>query len=302
MTRLHLTEEQLSILVDGQISETERAWMEGHLRTCESCFGAYQDTLRFLGIWSTDPSLLRAPEDAISRAKLIAHSEQPLQHPKRITLPRFSWRPAAVLSAAAVVIAAVAVWQFGPLSSADKYEQAYRPLVEAVENASVNGSIVIPGAEQVAAAAPMYRSGFVTADEAVENALSFLQRAYRDDSAPPEVAHWLISGFLATGELEKASVYVNDARMRYPDDSRFLILDGLVAYRSRDILRAEKLLQMALQVDPHNGAAMVNLGLVQYEQGQWDSARRTLESVVTEFAGSPLERRASTLIDGLLGG
>jgi TolA-binding protein len=46
----------------------------------------------------------------------------------------------------------------------------------------------------------------------------------------------------------------------------------------------------------------VNLGLVQYERGQWDSARRVFETVRTQFAGSPLEDRATALLAGLLNG
>ena len=93
-----------------------------------------------------------------------------------------------------------------------------------------------------------------------------------------------------------------DARLRYPGDQRFVILEALVAYRSSDMARAERLLQFALRQDPLNGVALLNLGLVQYEQGQWDIARRTFESVRTRFAGSPLEERAAILLSGLLGG
>ena len=80
-----------------------------------------------------------------------------------------------------------------------------------------------------------------------------------------------------------------------------MILEAIVAYRSSDMVRAERLLQFALQQDPLSGVALLNLGLVQYEQGQWDVARRTFESVRTRFAGSPLEQRAATLLSSLLG-
>jgi TolA-binding protein len=66
--------------------------------------------------------------------------------------------------------------------------------------------------------------------------------------------------------------------------------------------RAERLLQSALANDPDNGAAMLNLALVQYEMGQVDSARRTLEMVRSHFPGSPLEARATVLISDLLNG
>ena len=162
---------------------------------------------------------------------------------------------------------------------------------------------MLPGAEAVAASTvPEFRSGRATASEHVSQALTSLAEAYRDEDTPPEVAHWLISGFLAVGELESARLYSEDSRRRYPGDERFVILEAIVAYRSNDMKRAERLLQMALRDNPRNGAALLNLGLVQYEQGQFDVARQTLETVRQEFAGSPLEHRAAALLIGLLGG
>jgi len=153
----------------------------------------------------------------------------------------------------------------------------------------------------VAATSAEHRTGFVQPDEAITNALSGLTRAYRQNPNP-DVAQWLISGYLATGEVESGRLYINDARLRFPGDSRFLVLDAIVAYRTNDMDRAENLLRAALDANPRDGAALLNLALVQYESGQWDSARRTLQMVRTEFAGSPLEARANTLISGLLNG
>lgn len=148
---------------------------------------------------------------------------------------------------------------------------------------------------------PLHRSGYVPVDEAIASALLQLTRAYRED-ANPEIAHWLISGFLATGELEQARLFAEDARLRFSDDARFLVLDAIVAYRSGELDRAEQLLQTALEAEPQNGAAMLNLALVQYESGRVDSARRTLELVRSQFRGLPLETRAETLISDLLNG
>jgi Flp pilus assembly protein TadD len=94
----------------------------------------------------------------------------------------------------------------------------------------------------VAATQAEHRTGFVQADESITSALSGLTAAYsRHPNA--DVAHWLISGYLATGEVEKARLYIQDARLRFPEDSRFLVLDGIVAYRTNDLDRAEKELE-----------------------------------------------------------
>lgn len=291
---LHLTEEQLAVLVDGSMPETERGLLREHLRACPQCREAFAEAVRYRGIWVSDASVFRAPESAVAIARAIGPSE-----PTRSR--RLVWRPrlAPVIAAAAVVVAVVSFWRAEFPSPDARYGELLRPVQVAVRDASSGGSIVIPGAE-TAATMPTYRSGYVPADAAISEALGNLTELYRDGSATPDVAHWLISGFLATGDLETAAVYVQDARLRFPGDSRFLVLDALVAYRSRDMSRAERLLQTVLRDDPQNGAAMINLGLVQYELGQWDSARRTLELARTRFAGSPLEARAAALISGLL--
>lgn len=303
---LHLTEEQLSALVEGAISSSDRALLQEHVRKCEQCHAAFTDAVRYRGIWETDATVFRAPDAYMELAASIPESQPAAPAAER---PRKTWWPAlapALATAAVVVlVAAVAVWRpFLPNQHDARFSAAILgPIQAAVADASTAGAIVIPGGEAAAATAlPMHRSGIASPDPAVVNALRQLTLAYRDNSASPDAAHWLISGFLATGQLENARVYAQDARLRFPDDVRFALLDALVAYRSRDMSRAERLLQLVLHEDPHNGAALINLGLVQYEQGQWDAAKRTFEMARSRFAGSPLETRAATLISELLNG
>ena len=302
MNQLHLTQAQLSTMADGAIPEAERALLEEHLHTCRSCYLAYQDAVRYRAIWETDPSVFRAP----AAITAIAH-ETPLRgsrHVEPSKRARRSWVPAlGAVAAVLALVAVLAVWRPDILRPQhSEYSELFGPVRAAVEKASTGGSIVLPGAESVAAVTvPTHRAGFVEANPVVSKALRDLAEAYRDDRTAPEVAHWLISGFLAVGQLENARLYVEDARRRYPGDQRFVILEAIVAYRSSDMARAERLLQFALQQDPLSGVALLNLALVQYEQGQWDVAQRTFESVRTRFAGSPLDQRAATLLSGLLG-
>jgi len=310
----HLTDEQLAQLVDGSISDPARVLLEEHLRACRTCFGAYEDALRYRAVWSTDPAVFRAPASITT----IAH-EMPLRVARQQAErereadsgalgARITWRSLIPAIGAAVVVVAMvtalALWRPDMMRPAPgEYSELFVPVKAAVEEASIGGAIMLPGGEAVAASTmPAFRSGRATASEHVSNALASLAEAYRDEDTPPEVAHWLISGFLAVGELESARLYSEDSRRRYPGDERFVILEAIVAYRSNDMKRAERLLQMALRDNPRNGAALLNLGLVQYEQGQFDVARQTLETVRQEFAGSPLEHRAAALLIGLLGG
>jgi len=299
MTELHLTDDQIAALADDSIGEAQRAFLIEHLRQCETCHDAFQDTLRYRCILLADASVFRAPDDAVAMAKRISrdrHAETARRAPRLV--PRMGF----ALAAAAVLVAAAAVWHSGIRPGARGNDRWFEPLQDAAASASAEGSIVLPGVESASAmTSPLHRTGFVEKNAAISSALTELARVYRED-ADPDVAHWLISGFLATGDVESAGIYVHDARFQFPDDTRFLVLDAIVAYRSSEMDRAERLLHTALDSDPHNGAALLNLALVQYEMGQWDSARHTLQLVRSQFPGSPLEARASTLISDLLNG
>jgi hypothetical protein len=300
MTELHLTDEQLAALVDESLGDSERSFLVEHLRVCETCHAAYRDTIRYRAILMADASVFRAPDAMIELARRMARPERISQ-----PAPRFRWfapRLVAGLSAAAVLTTAGVVWYTHHQPAQAPYSEWVPTLKQAAASASADGSIVLPGLEEVVAATTSeHRSGFVQADETISSALSGLTSAYRDNP-DPDVAHWLISGYLATGELETGRLYIQDARLRFPDDGRFLVLDAIVAYRMSDMARAETLLRAALEENPRDGAALLNLALVQYESGQMDSARRTLQLVQSQFAGSPLETRATTLISDLLNG
>jgi tetratricopeptide (TPR) repeat protein len=302
MTELHLTDEQLAALADGSISETDRALLIEHVRACGACHDTYLDTLRYRAMLLADSSVFRAPDDVIRLARGIARPSAPGGIIEKARRPWFLGAPVWASAAAVLVLAAVALWLSGVRVGGNRYALYISPLQQAAASATSEGSIVLPGTEDAApAASPLYRSGFVAVDETIASALAQLTRAYRED-ANPEIAHWLISGFLATGDLEQARLFAQDARLRFSGDARFLVLDAIVAYRSEEFDRAERLLQAALDAEPHNGAALLNLALVQYETGRVDSARRTLELVRSQFPGSPLNTRAETLINDLLNG
>jgi Tfp pilus assembly protein PilF len=301
MTELHLTDEQLAALADESMPESNRPLLVGHIRSCDECHAAFIDAVRYRAILLADPAVFRAPDDMLRLARSIARPGGEERGYRR----RPWWLSQGALvgfAAAALVAVAAFLWQSGIRPGADPYGRWIPPLQQAAASASAEGSIVLPGAEQAEPeTSPLYRTGFVPADETIAAALAQLTRAYRED-ARPDIAQWLISGYLATGELEQARVFAQDARLRFSDDTRFFVLDAIVAYRSNEMQRAERLLQTALAADPHDGAALLNLALVQYETGQFESARRTLELVRTEFRGSPLEARAATLISDLLNG
>ena len=299
MTELHLTNDQIAALADDSMEEAQRAFLIEHLRQCEACHDEFQETVRYRCILLADATVFRAPDDAVTMAKRISLDRHAGATAHRAR--RFAPRMGFALAAAAVLVAAAAVWHSGIRPGARGNDQWFEPLQNAAASASAEGSIILPGVESTSITSPLHRSGFVEKNAAISSALTELARVY-GEHAEPDVAHWLISGFLATGDVESAGIYVRDARLQFPDDTRFLVLDAIVAYRSSEMDRAERLLQTALESDPRNGAALLNLALVQYEIGRWDSARRTLQMVRSQFPGSPLEARAATLISDLLNG
>jgi tetratricopeptide (TPR) repeat protein len=303
MTELHLTDEQLASLADDSLTGPDRGLLLEHLRSCPACHEVFRDTVRYRAMLLSDASIFRAPDDAVRDARRIGESRRRTE--SRV-LPGIRWllTPGALagLAAAALIVTAVGLWHSGFRPVKDDYRDVFQPLRQAALSASSEGSIVLPGTEDAAAtSAPLYRTGRVEPDAAIQTALDELMRAYQN-RPDPDVAHWLISGYLATGDVDRASIYARDARLRFPEDTRFTVLDAIVAYRSDDMDRAERLLQSALETDPGNGAALLNLALVQYEMGQVASARRTLELVRAQFPGSPLEARAAVLISDLLNG
>lgn len=298
----HLSEEQLATLVEGD-GGGDSALLREHLRTCPDCAAAFEDVARYRAAWKADASVFRASDDLIALAGAVP--DRGTAAAKREPFAaRLWWRPAvyATVAAALMLIAALALWRPG-FERTTQYADLLPPLQRAVAVASMQGSILIPGGEAAASTtSPMHRAGIVAQDEIIASSLSRLSNAYHENPDNPDIAHWLISGYLATGQLDNAEVFVEDARRRFPSDIRFLVLEALVAYRLNDMNRAERLLQTAVSNNPAYGPALLNLGLVQYERGQWDSARRVFETVRVQFAGSPLEDRANALLTGLLNG
>jgi Flp pilus assembly protein TadD len=253
-----------------------------------------------------DASVFRASDDLVALADSIPDlgTTAAKREPLATRSFRRSWAPVLGTAAAALVlITALAVWQPGQMKHDSAYADLLPPLQQAVAIASMQGSILIPGGEASASTtSPMHRAGNVAQNEIIASSLNRLSGVYYENPGNPDIAHWLISGYLATGQLDNADLFVVDARRRFPSDIRFLVLEALIAYRLDDMDRAERMLQTAVANYPAYGPALVNLGLVQYEQGQLESARRTFETVRVQFAGSPLEERANALISGLLNG
>lgn len=145
MTELHLTDEQLAALADDSMSETDRALLTEHVRSCQACHETFLDAIRYRAILLADASVFRAPDEAIRLARAVAKGAQAGSPAPARRRPWFSARPAlAGLAAAGIALAAFAVWQSG-IVGRDRYDHYFSPLRQAALSASVEGSIVLPG-------------------------------------------------------------------------------------------------------------------------------------------------------------
>jgi tetratricopeptide (TPR) repeat protein len=139
---------------------------------------------------------------------------------------------------------------------------------------------------------PVLRSGPATITRTLDHALSKLAIAYNDGSLTKHKTQWLIGGYLATGQIENARVYITDARERFPDDPDFKILDGVLAYSDGDLDRAAGLFEAALEKDADNVAVVFDLAVVESERGNAEKARELFERVRRIAPGSPMAIRA----------
>lgn len=75
---------------------------------------------------------------------------------------------------------------------------------------------------------------------------------------------------------------------------------GIKALQEGDLIRAEQLLSQALQQDPENASALMNLGIVKLHKGERDGAMTAFGKVADLAPGDPrpLEYLAALLADG----
>jgi Flp pilus assembly protein TadD len=66
-----------------------------------------------------------------------------------------------------------------------------------------------------------------------------------------------------------------------------LVRWGETAFCKGDILRAFKIFERALRIDPHNTEALNNLGVIQWELGDREAAVETFQTVLCIKPGDP---------------
>jgi tetratricopeptide (TPR) repeat protein len=92
-------------------------------------------------------------------------------------------------------------------------------------------------------------------------------------SAPPSSAP--SSAAVASSVPEIGLARVNAAIKLYPNNPAAYIVRGNIYSEKKMWAEAQSDYQQALSLDPHNGAATINLAEVQFRQKQYDQARAT---------------------------
>jgi anti-sigma factor RsiW len=205
----HLSEEQLAMLVEGSAGEGDSALLREHLKMCPDCAAAFEDVALYRAVWQADASVFRASDDLVALAASVPDREQATAKSEPLAAVPFwrSWVPVfGTATAAVVLIAALAIWQPGQFER-DAYADLLPPLQQAVAVASMEGSILIPGGEASASTtSPVHRAGIVAQDEIIASSLGRLANVYHEHPGNSDVAHWLISGYLATGQRPSTAI------------------------------------------------------------------------------------------------
>ncbi len=277
-----------------------------HLHACSRCFDAYQDSAVLQGTWKTDEIAFEPARGLVDIGVQVAsggtarESGARSQRRPGFVRPRFGFA-----TACAVFVLVAAVWWLWP----DRIDRAHdagfdaavlAPIRTAVETASRWGPFVFPGGERsLDANGPAFRSGFIPLSDSLEASLSSLHAAFQGGNASPELATWLVSGLVVTGHIDAARDLVSHPRLTDLTDPRMTVLGAIVAYMDKNYDESEALLRSVLDKDPDDPVASINLAIVLDEQDNREEACAILTRVSRVHAGTPLARRAKSLLSDI---
>jgi hypothetical protein len=315
----HVTDNEMVRFLDGTLGESERERVRMHLLACERCSEVYEDALVVHGVWMTDESAFepsvelvaagaRVVPEPVSGGVVSGRTARDVGRVTRGTGMR-GYRRLGVVTACAVLALVAGLLSLrlgGPVrTSGDglgRYDRAIvAPVRQAIETASARGLFVLPGGEGPAGGtSSVYRSGFAPLNDSLAVALDHLRRSFQEGDSSSDLAWLLIGGYVATGQRDAARDLAEHPRMSHPDDWRVTVLKALVAFMDGDLERSESMLRNALERDPENPVARINLALVLNERGDAALARTVLEGVAVEYAGTPIATRAQSILADLL--
>jgi len=118
-----------------------------------------------------------------------------------------------------------------------------------------------------------------------------LTSSYERGERSADDAARLVTGLIATGDLEAANAYAREGLRGYPRDVRLLVLMADLKYRASDLAAAERYLRSASGIAPRDPLVSLDLALVLRERGNAREAGEWLERVAAH-GPQPLAERA----------
>jgi len=154
-------------------------------------------------------------------------------------------------------------------------------------------ALVFPEASEVKQG-PLYRTGEVGSSPEVQRIIAQLKALSQEGKASSDDLFWLASAELATGNLKMAGLHLEPATV--DSDVRFLKLRAILAYRESRLTDAEKDLRAALEKNPTDDEALLNLGFVLKDIGKggeaiilFQRAQGSRQPAISERAKKALE-------------
>jgi len=287
----HLTSDELALLAEGRAGEAAINFRE-HLAHCKDCFQAYHDAVEFRAqsLVGQEPA---APSELLQNGRNI-----PFRRSVGAGVTRKPHWRIIVASVAAVVVIGAAWMFFGPRETGKTSLPVSDVAVlgDLVADASAKG-LVFPETPEVRSGRTVYRSGDLGSSPDVRRIVERLRMLEKEGKATPDDLFWLASAELASGNLERARLYLTKAEGN--TDPRLLKLRGILAYRESDLTDAERDLREVISKYPNDAETELNLGLVLLaEAGKGPEAAQFLQRARAS-KDSQISKRAELALDSL---
>lgn len=82
------------------------------------------------------------------------------------------------------------------------------------------------------------------------------------------------------GKTEEALVAVQEARKTYPNDINLILTQADIYFQLKDMSKYGELMEEAISVDPNNPQLFFNLGVISFNQGKVEEARKNYEKAI----------------------
>jgi predicted anti-sigma-YlaC factor YlaD len=297
----HLEEAEIALFVEGKFDQIDEGAIACHLRDCDQCRQEYKAAVLMSWFWRRGrEAFAPSPEVAEDGMRMTERSRDGDTGRVRLSRRLMSIGKRSVLApvAAVVLVGAVAVWlAVGMGGSGPVPDPVIQSMYASATMVSNRTEFVLPGTEgDFRPDSPVYRSGLLSDDEALTDALIYLTDKKHSGQASRVDLYWLTAGFVAAGQLDEAVISATDALRQYPSDNDLLTLAAVIECMGGDNVRSELLLRDALSIDPADPVTKLNLAVVLLKNGNGDEAESLLRGLIRDDPDSRLAERARRLL------